>query len=307
MLQDASAGGKKGAASGAKALMNTIMQLRKLCNHPFMFQHIEEAYAKHIGSATDIITGPDIYRSSGKFELLDRILPKLKQSGHRVLMFCQMTQCMTIIEDYFNFKGYRFLRLDGMTKSDERADMLKVFNDKESEYFIFLLSTRAGGLGLNLQTADTVIIFDSDWNPHQDLQAQDRAHRIGQKNEVRVLRLMTVNSVEERILAAAKYKLNMDEKVIQAGMFNNRSTGSERQELLQSILRAEDEGDDEENEAPDDENVNQMIARSEEEYELFQKMDIDRRREEAQAGANRKARLIEAPSCLSSCCSRKRK
>merc|ERR1712012_878428 len=127
------------------------------------------------------------------------------------------------------------------TKSDERADMLKIFNSKESEYFIFLLSTRAGGLGLNLQTADTVVIFDSDWNPHQDLQAQDRAHRIGQKNEVRVLRLMTVNSVEERILAAAKYKLNMDEKVIQAGRFNNKSTGNERQELLQSILRADDQ------------------------------------------------------------------
>merc|ERR1712062_912714 len=236
--------------------------------------------------------GPDIFRSSGKFELLDRVLPKLKASGHRVLMFCQMTQCMTIIEDYFNYKGYKFLRLDGMTKADDRAEQLKVFNDPNSEYFIFLLSTRAGGLGLNLQTADTVVIFDSDWNPHQDLQAQDRAHRIGQKNEVRVLRLMTVNSVEERILAAAKYKLNMDEKVIQAGMFNNRSTGSERRELLQSILRA-DEEEEEENETPDDETINQMIARSEDEFQLFQKMDVDRRRAEAAAGSERKARLIE--------------
>merc|ERR1719429_1085694 len=294
MLQDASAGGKKGAASGAKALMNTIMQLRKLCNHPFMFQHIEEAYAKHIGSATDIITGPDIYRSSGKFELLDRILPKLKESGHRVLMFCQMTQCMTIIEDYFHFKGYKFMRLDGMTKADDRADMLKEFNAPDSEYFIFILSTRAGGLGLNLQTADTVIIFDSDWNPHQDLQAQDRAHRIGQKNEVRVLRLMVVNSVEERILAAARYKLNMDEKVIQAGMFNQRSTGSERQELLQSILREEADDEDEENEVPDDEVVNQMIARSEDEFELFQRMDMERRRAEAELGA------AKNPSCRTS-------
>jgi len=146
---------------------------------------------------------------------------------------------------------------------------------------------------LNLQTADTVIIFDSDWNPHQDLQAQDRAHRIGQKNEVRVLRLMVVNSVEERILAAAKYKLNMDEKVIQAGMFNNRSTGGERRELLQSILRAEDEGDEDENETPDDEVVNQMIARSESEFEKFQQMDIDRRRAEASLGSERKSRLME--------------
>merc|ERR1712024_244037 len=214
-------------------------------------------------------------------------------TGHRVLMFCQMTQCMTIIEDYFNWRGHKFLRLDGMTKSEERGDMLKVFNSKDSEYFIFLLSTRAGGLGLNLQTADTVIIFDSDWNPHQDLQAQDRAHRIGQKNEVRVLRLMVVNSVEERILAAAKYKLNMDEKVIQAGRFNNTSSGTERRQLLQSILRAEDEGDEDENETPDDEVVNQMIARSESEFEKFQQMDIDRRRAEASLGSERKSRLME--------------
>merc|ERR1719412_1118004 len=293
MLQDTSLQKKPGQSGGHKQLLNTIMQLRKLCNHPFMFQHVEEGYAKHLGCPTDIVTGPDIYRASGKFELMDRILPKLKASGHRVLMFCQMTQCMTIIEDYFNFKGYKFLRLDGMTKSDERADMLKIFNSPESEYFIFLLSTRAGGLGLNLQTADTVIIFDSDWNPHQDLQAQDRAHRIGQKNEVRVLRLMVVNSVEERILAAARYKLNMDEKVIQAGMFNQRSTGSERQELLQSILREEEDDEDEENEVPDDDVVNQMLSRNEEEFELFQRMDIERRRSEADLGDQRKPRLIE--------------
>jgi len=292
MMQDHSL--MKPQKSGAKQLMNTIMQLRKLCNHPFMFQQVEESYAKHIGSPTDIIQGADIYRAAGKFELMDRILPKLHASGHRVLMFCQMTQCMTIIEDYFNFKRYKFLRLDGTTKSDERGDMLKVFNSKDSDHFIFLLSTRAGGLGLNLQTADTVIIFDSDWNPHQDLQAQDRAHRIGQKNEVRVLRLMTVNSVEERILAAAKYKLNMDEKVIQAGRFNNTSSGSERRQLLQSILRADDEdGDEDENETPDDEVVNQMIARSEAEFEQFQQMDIDRRRADAALGADRKPRLIE--------------
>jgi len=278
---------------GTKALMNTIMQLRKLCNHPFMFQHIEEAYARHVGMPSDVVTGPDVYRSSGKFELLDRIFPKIKRSGHRVLLFCQMTQLMTILEDYLAWRGYKYLRLDGTTKSDDRGDMLTKFNDKESDIFIFILSTRAGGLGLNLQTADTVIIFDSDWNPHQDLQAQDRAHRIGQTNEVRVLRLMTVNSVEERILAAARYKLNMDSKVIQAGMFNQRSTGSERQELLQSILRADDEDEEDENEVPDDDIINQMIARNEDEFELFQRMDLERRRGEAELGADRKDRLIQ--------------
>lgn len=167
---------------------------------------------------------------------------------------------------------------------------MKKFNAKGSDYFVFLLSTRAGGLGLNLQAADTVIIFDSDWNPHQDLQAQDRAHRIGQRNEVRVLRLMTVNSVEERILAAAKYKLNMDEKVIQAGMFDQKSTGTERQQFLQSILHADEADEEEENAIPDDELINLMISRSDEEAELFKRMDQERLEREA----NGKPRLITA-------------
>ncbi|XP_053990309.1 ATP-dependent helicase brm isoform X2 [Hylaeus volcanicus] len=293
LLTDGSEKGKQGKG-GAKALMNTIVQLRKLCNHPFMFQAIEEKYCEHVGTqGSGVITGPDLYRASGKFELLDRILPKLKATNHRVLLFCQMTQLMTIMEDYLSWRGFMYLRLDGTTKAEDRGDLLKKFNDPGSEYFLFLLSTRAGGLGLNLQAADTVIIFDSDWNPHQDLQAQDRAHRIGQKNEVRVLRLMTVNSVEERILAAARYKLNMDEKVIQAGMFDQKSTGSERQQFLQSILHQDDAEDEEENEVPDDETVNQMIARTEGEFETFQKLDLERRREEAKLGPNRKSRLLE--------------
>ncbi|XP_057327436.1 ATP-dependent helicase brm-like isoform X2 [Microplitis mediator] len=293
LLTDGSEKGKQGKG-GAKALMNTIVQLRKLCNHPFMFQAIEEKYCEHIGvQGSHTVSGPDLYRASGKFELLDRILPKLKATNHRVLLFCQMTQLMTIMEDYLSWRGFKYLRLDGTTKAEDRGDLLKKFNDPGSQYFLFLLSTRAGGLGLNLQAADTVVIFDSDWNPHQDLQAQDRAHRIGQKNEVRVLRLMTVNSVEERILAAARYKLNMDEKVIQAGMFDQKSTGSERQQFLQSILHQDDADDEEENEVPDDETVNQMIARSEGEFETFQKLDLERRREEAKLGPNRKSRLLE--------------
>ncbi|KAK6636624.1 hypothetical protein RUM43_010286 [Polyplax serrata] len=292
LLTDGSEKGAKGKG-GAKALMNTIVQLRKLCNHPFLFQQIEEKYCDHVGAASGVISGPDLYRASGKFELLDRILPKLKATNHRVLLFCQMTQLMTIMEDYLTWRNFSYLRLDGATKSEDRGELLRRFNSKDSEYFLFLLSTRAGGLGLNLQAADTVIIFDSDWNPHQDLQAQDRAHRIGQQNEVRVLRLLTVNSVEERILAAARYKLNMDEKVIQAGMFDQKSTGSERQQFLQSILHQDDADDEEENEVPDDETVNQMIARNETEFDLFQKMDLERRREDAKLGTARKSRMIE--------------
>ncbi|KAM8792714.1 putative global transcription activator SNF2L2 isoform 1-T1 [Eudromia elegans] len=202
-----------------------------------------------------------------------------------------MTSLMTIMEDYFAFRNFLYLRLDGTTKSEDRAALLKKFNEPGSQYFIFLLSTRAGGLGLNLQAADTVIIFDSDWNPHQDLQAQDRAHRIGQQNEVRVLRLCTVNSVEEKILAAAKYKLNVDQKVIQAGMFDQKSSSHERRAFLQAILEHEEENE-EEDEVPDDETLNQMIARREEEFDLFMRMDMDRRREDAR-NPKRKPRLME--------------
>ncbi|KAM3867802.1 putative global transcription activator SNF2L2 isoform 3-T3 [Diretmus argenteus] len=290
LLTDGSEKDKKGKG-GAKTLMNTIMQLKKICNHPYMFHHIEESFAEHLGYPNGIINGYELYRASGKFELLDRILPKLHATNHRVLLFCQMTSLMTIMEDYFAYRNFLYLRLDGTTKSDDRAELLKKFNEKGSQFFIFLLSTRAGGLGLNLQAADTVVIFDSDWNPHQDLQAQDRAHRIGQKNEVRVLRLCTVNSVEEKILAAAKYKLNVDQKVIQAGMFDQKSSSHERRVFLQAILETEEQNE-EEDEVPDDETLNQMIARSEDEFELFMRMDLDRRREDAR-NPKRKPRLME--------------
>ncbi|TDH13114.1 hypothetical protein EPR50_G00054550 [Perca flavescens] len=290
LLTDGSEKDKKGKG-GAKTLMNTIMQLKKICNHPYMFQHIEESFAEHLGFQNGVISGLDLYRASGKFELLDRILPKLQATNHRVLLFCQMTTLMTILEDYFGYRNFQYLRLDGTTKSEDRAALLKKFNEEGSQYFIFLLSTRAGGLGLNLQAADTVVIFDSDWNPHQDLQAQDRAHRIGQQNEVRVLRLCTVNSVEEKILAAAKYKLNVDQKVIQAGMFDQKSSSHERRAFLQAILETEEQNE-EEDEIPDDETLNQMIARNEDEFELFMRMDMDRRREEAR-NPKRKPRLME--------------
>uniref|UniRef100_A0A673CSN8 SWI/SNF related, matrix associated, actin dependent regulator of chromatin, subfamily a, member 4 n=1 Tax=Sphaeramia orbicularis TaxID=375764 RepID=A0A673CSN8_9TELE len=277
LLTDGSEKDKKGKG-GTKTLMNTIMQLRKICNHPYMFQQIEESFSEHLGFSGGIVQGPDLYRASGKFEVLDRILPKLRATNHKVLLFCQMTSLMTIMEDYFAYRSFKYLRLDGTTKAEDRGMLLKTFNDPESEYFIFLLSTRAGGLGLNLQSADTVVIFDSDWNPHQDLQAQDRAHRIGQQNEVRVLRLCTVNSVEEKILAAAKYKLNVDQKVIQAGMFDQKSSSHERRAFLQAILEHEEQ----------DEVWGQEVCLR----MNVCRMDLDRRREEAR-NPRRKPRLME--------------
>ncbi|OAF71810.1 hypothetical protein A3Q56_00430 [Intoshia linei] len=298
MLTDDTDKSKKGI-NGSRALMNTIMQLRKICNHPFLYQHIEEALTKFANIPMGV-ESPLIFRSAGKFELMDRILPKLKATNHKVLLFCQMTNLMTILEDYFLYKGYSYLRLDGSTKADDRGELLTQFNSPDSDYFIFLLSTRAGGLGLNLQTADTVIIFDSDWNPHQDLQAQDRAHRIGQTNEVRVLRLMTINSVEEKILAAARFKLNLDEKVIQAGMFDQKSTNAERKQFLTQILTADELDGEEECEVPDDETINQMLSRTEEEFEICQKIDDHRIMLEKQEGqyTSRLVEISEIPSWL---------
>jgi len=260
----------KGGKTGMRGLSNMLMQLRKLCNHPFVFEEVEEQM--NPGKGTNDL----LWRTAGKFELLDRILPKFQVTGHRVLMFFQMTQIMNIMEDFLRLKGMQYLRLDGSTKSDDRSELLKLFNAPNSPYFCFLLSTRAGGLGLNLQTADTVIIYDSDWNPHQDLQAQDRAHRIGQKNEVRILRLISSNSVEEKILERANFKLDMDGKVIQAGKFDNKSTNEERDAMLRIMLESAEAAENLEQDEQDDDDLNLIMMRSEDELELFQRMDRER-------------------------------
>ncbi|KAF2484630.1 chromatin remodeling complex SWI/SNF component SWI2 [Neohortaea acidophila] len=261
----------QGKKTGMRGLSNMLMQLRKLCNHPFVFEEVEDQMNP------SRLTNDMIWRTAGKFELLDRILPKFKATGHRVLMFFQMTQIMNIMEDFLRYRGFEYLRLDGSTKSDDRSELLRLFNAPDSPYFCFLLSTRAGGLGLNLQTADTVIIYDSDWNPHQDLQAQDRAHRIGQKNEVRILRLISSRSIEEKILERAQYKLDMDGKVIQAGKFDNKSTNEEREQMLRVMLEsaevAETMMDEEE---MDDDELNMVMQRNENELVEFQRMDQER-------------------------------
>ncbi|RLV95746.1 Transcription regulatory protein SNF2 [Spathaspora sp. JA1] len=253
---------------------NQIMQLRKICNHPFVYEEVENMINPTVE------TNDQIWRVAGKFELLDKVLPKFKRTGHKVLIFFQMTQIMDIMEDFLRYRHMKYMRLDGGTKADDRTELLKLFNAPDSDYFCFLLSTRAGGLGLNLQTADTVIIFDTDWNPHQDLQAQDRAHRIGQKNEVKILRLITEDSVEEMILERAHAKLEIDGKVIQAGKFDNKSTAEEQEAMLRALIEKDEErrqkgSDDEEDELDDDE-MNEIIARNEQELVVFKKVDEER-------------------------------
>lgn len=253
---------------GSKALMNTMMQLRKICNHPYLFVDSNNDIYNHIND--------DIFKSSGKFELLDRMLPKVLSTGHKVLIFSQMTHLMDILQLFFDFKGYRHLRLDGNTKADDRGNQMEIFNEPNSPYKIFILSTRAGGLGLNLQAADTVIIFDSDWNPQMDIQAQDRAHRIGQKQEVKVFRFITQTAIEEEILSKAAYKKNLDDKIIRAGLYNVKFSEQERRNKLLDLLKNDKEEDEEEDEIPNDEQINEMLSRSEDEFKIFQQMDQER-------------------------------
>lgn len=254
-------------------LQNLIIQLRKVCQHPFVFPEVEQdidSSIRHGGTSSEAI-----WRSAGKFELLDRILPKLFATGHKCLMFFQWVMVIDVMEDYLNYKGVKFCRLDGSTKQEVRQDLLTHFNDKDSEYQIFLLSTRAGGLGLNLQSADTVIIFDSDYNPHADLQAQDRAHRIGQKKEVRVFRLVTSNTVEENIIEVAKRKLALDGQIIQAGKFDGHTSAEDRELFLRSLLEVNNE-ENEDDAEPDEETLNQILARGDEELVTFARMDEER-------------------------------
>ena len=182
--------------------------------------------------------------------------------------------------------GSNIYVLDGTTKTEERGTLLQQFNAPDSPYFMFLLSTRAGGLGLNLQTADTVILFDSDWNPQMDQQAEDRAHRIGQKKEVRVFVLVSVGSIEEEILERAKSKMGIDAKVIQAGLFNTTSTAQERREMLEEIMKRGSNalGTD----VPSEREINRLSARGDHEFEIFEEMDEQRRQEEGY-----RSRLLE--------------
>ncbi|KDO33058.1 hypothetical protein SPRG_01873 [Saprolegnia parasitica CBS 223.65] len=291
LLMEASSSTEKAKSSfTAKGLSNILMQLRKVCNHPYLFQTQ--------GYPIDF----DIVRSAGKFELLDRMLPKLHAAGHRVLMFSQMTQLMHVLEDYFNYRGFRYLRLDGSTSADEREQRMFMFNAPDSPYFIFLLSTRAGGLGLNLATADTVIIFDSDWNPAMDAQAQDRAHRIGQKNEVRVFRLVTNSPIEEKILSRATEKMNMNNLVVEAGKFHAKSKEADRRAMLESLIKmeSEDAGDDEAMVMDNDE-LNSIMALTDEELAQYHRMDNERILREAKTFGspfNRLMGMADVPQWL---------
>ncbi|CAM8889747.1 unnamed protein product [Rhodiola kirilowii] len=197
---------RKGGAQ--VSLNNVVMELRKLCCHPYMLEGVEPDIDNPAESFKQLL------ETSGKLHLLDKMMVKLKDQGHRVLIYTQFQRMLDLLEDYCTYKKWTYERIDGKVSGADRQIRIDRFNAKDSSRFCFLLSTRAGGLGINLATADTVIIYDSDWNPHADLQAMARAHRLGQNNKVMIYRLITRGSIEERMMQLTKKKMVLEHLVV---------------------------------------------------------------------------------------------
>ncbi|KAF6216793.1 hypothetical protein GE061_001143 [Apolygus lucorum] len=246
---------RKGVRGSPSTFLNIVIELKKCCNHAYLIKPPENEI-----KTDDYLQ--QLIRGSGKLLLLDKLLVRLRETGHRVLIFSQMVRMLDILAEYLQYRHFPFQRLDGGIKGEMRKQALDHFNAENSPDFCFLLSTRAGGLGINLATADTVIIFDSDWNPQNDLQAQARAHRIGQKNQVNIYRLVTKSSVEENIVERAKQKMVLDHLVIQRmdttgrTVLDKKSTSSttpfNKEELTailkfgtEELFKDEEDGDEE--------------------------------------------------------------
>lgn len=231
-----------------KKLGNPIMQLRLCCNSPYNFFNPFLKAEVENGETFASDTEPDetIVSTSGKMLLLDSLLPPLINDGHKVLIFSQFTTTLDLIGQYLTLRSWRHSRIDGSVAQTDRQAQILAFNKAKSkdETNIFILSTRAGGQGINLAAADTVILFDSDWNPQQDLQAMDRAHRIGQTRNVIVYRFATRNTVEQKLLESAEAKRRLEKLVIRkGGVRNNAGKDSEKEqevEELQKLLRRSD-------------------------------------------------------------------
>uniref|UniRef100_A0A8C7HII6 Chromodomain helicase DNA binding protein 4 n=1 Tax=Oncorhynchus kisutch TaxID=8019 RepID=A0A8C7HII6_ONCKI len=214
------------------SLLNVVMDLKKCCNHPYLFPGAAMEAPK---IPNGMYEGSALTRASGKLTLLQKMMVKLKEGGHRVLVFSQMTKMLDLLEDFLENEGYKYERIDGGVTGGMRQEAIDRFNAPGAPQFAFLLSTRAGGLGINLATADTVVIYDSDWNPHNDIQAFSRAHRIGQNKKVMIYRFVTKASVEERITQVAKKKMMLTHLVVRPGL--GSKTGSMSKQELDDILK----------------------------------------------------------------------
>ncbi|KAI5161638.1 hypothetical protein NEAUS03_1698 [Nematocida ausubeli] len=227
------------AGSSTPNLLNIMMELRKCCIHPYLISGAEEQILMENGQDINHESGDrdEYYRiliqSSGKLVFLDKLLAKLHKS-HKVLVFSQMTKCLDLIAEYLQYKGYLYERIDGTVRGDVRQASIDRFSTDENS-FVFLLCTRAGGVGINLTAADTVIIFDSDWNPQNDLQAQARCHRIGQTAEVKIYRLVTRNTYEREMFDRASLKLGLDRAILHKD--KDRESAHNRKGRVESLLK----------------------------------------------------------------------
>ncbi|MEE6517944.1 hypothetical protein FKM82_028565, partial [Ascaphus truei] len=264
----------KGACqSNTPNLLNTMMELRKCCNHPYLITGAEEKILFDFREATAVVPLDfhlqAMVRSSGKLVLIDKLLPKLKAGGHKVLIFSQMVRCLDILEDYLIQRRHLYERIDGRVRGNMRQAAIDRFSRPDSDRFVFLLCTRAGGLGINLTAADTCIIFDSDWNPQNDLQAQARCHRIGQSKAVKIYRLITRNSYEREMFDKASLKLGLDKAVLQSmsGRDNHLSgpiqqfTKKEIEDLLRKGAYAAIMDEDDEGSKFCEEDIDQILLR----------------------------------------------
>jgi len=252
------------------SLLNIMMELKKCANHPYLLPGPAEEAPLAPNGLFEI---NQMIKSCGKLTLMTKMLKKLKEQGHRVLVFSQMTKMLDLLEDYLEGIGYKYERIDGGITGTVRQEAIDRFNDKTCDQFVFLLSTRAGGLGINLATADTVIIYDSDWNPHNDIQAFSRAHRIGQKNKVMIYRFVTRNTVEERVTQVAKKKMMLTHLVVQSGPMGAKNNLSKKEidDILkfgtEELFKEEEVNEDGESANDivyDDAAVNALLDRSQE-------------------------------------------
>ncbi|KAF2403869.1 hypothetical protein EJ06DRAFT_488799 [Trichodelitschia bisporula] len=266
------AGGKKESKT---RLLNIVMQLRKCCNHPYLFEGAEPG--------PPFTTDEHLVDNSAKMVVLDKLLKRMKAAGSRVLIFSQMSRVLDILEDYSVFRNYQYCRIDGSTAHEDRIAAIDEYNKEGSEKFLFLLTTRAGGLGINLTSADIVVLFDSDWNPQADLQAMDRAHRIGQTKQVHVYRFITENAIEEKVLERAAQKLRLDQLIIQQGRAQQaQGKATSKDELLTMIQHGAEKVFQESAAAPSalsDDDIDAILRRGEERtLELnskYEKLGID--------------------------------
>eukprot|EP00960_Hanusia_phi_P056423 763266-Hanusia_phi.AAC.2 len=194
------------SSSVLRCLVNLLMQLRKVCNHPYLFPEAD-------GDPTS--TDASIVTNSTKMMVLHRLIDKLHAQGRKLLVYSQFTTMLDVIQDYCDLVGHKYLRLDGNTASCRRKYEIQLFNSGKSHAYVYLLSTRAGALGITLTGADTVVMMDADWNPTWDKQAHDRVHRIGQQKEVTIYQLLCTNTVEERIFQRAQQKVALNQIVLQ--------------------------------------------------------------------------------------------